>query len=127
LNCIGIIHYTMPHGDSNQALDALKISLRLRQRGGQCDSHVGTTLNNLGRVYFQRGDYERAMQAYQESLHIRQVTSGGTLDVTAVTTSTPIVWSHPSSVHTKVIYSDVCASRGMVYQLQSNYQSTKVV
>lgn len=84
LNCIGVVHYIMPNGDSDRALEAVQISLNLRRSTGMCDSHLGTTLNNLGRIYFQRGDYEQAMSAYRESLHIRQCTVSDSVDVAAV-------------------------------------------
>jgi tetratricopeptide (TPR) repeat protein len=31
---------------------------------------LGTVLNNLGRIYFTRGDYDQAMTVYQEVLEI---------------------------------------------------------
>mmetsp|Transcript_20021 Transcript_20021/g.29683 ORF Transcript_20021/g.29683 Transcript_20021/m.29683 type:complete len:722 (+) Transcript_20021:88-2253(+) len=84
LNCIGVIKYIMPCGESDQALDALHTCLRLRKCTlGENHLDVGTTWNNIGRVNFQRGDYSDAMVAYRHALRIRQAILGESIDVAA--------------------------------------------
>jgi tetratricopeptide (TPR) repeat protein len=42
LNCIGLVHYIDPHGDSDRALEAFSMSLNLRRQTGIRDCHLGT-------------------------------------------------------------------------------------
>jgi tetratricopeptide (TPR) repeat protein len=84
LNCIGVLHYIMPSGDDAIALDALQTSLNLRLAlldGDHIDD--GTTWNNVGRIFFQQGKYDRAMEAYNEALRIRRKCQGNSVDVAA--------------------------------------------
>ena len=84
LNCIGVLHYIMPSGRDAIALDSLLTSLHLRLTLLHRDHiDVGTTLNNIGRVYFQQGKYEDAMEAYKESLRVRRKCQGDSVDVAA--------------------------------------------
>jgi tetratricopeptide (TPR) repeat protein len=86
MNAVGVLHYIMPKGDSETALQALKAALTIRQRHlGPAHPQVGTTWNNIGRVYFQQGTYDRAMQAYRHALKIRQrpATDNSGVDVAA--------------------------------------------
>lgn len=84
LNCIGVIKYIMPSGESEEALDALDTCLRLRKCTlGENHLDVGTAWNNIGRVKFQRGDYTDAMVAYQHALRIRQAILGESIEVAA--------------------------------------------
>jgi tetratricopeptide (TPR) repeat protein len=65
LNCIGVLHYIMPKGDSETALDALKSAIRMRiVTLGENHIDVGTAWNNIGRIYFQQGKYDKAMDSY---------------------------------------------------------------
>jgi len=84
LNCIGVLHYMMPTGGDNVALDTLQTSLRQRIKLlGKDHIDVGTTWNNVGRVYFQLGNLDLAMEAYCEALRIRRKCQGESVDVAA--------------------------------------------
>ena len=84
LNCIGVVRYCMPSGDPNQAMKVLHQSLALRIRlQGQPHLDVGTSYNNIGRVHFQLGDYQKAMEAYKTALTIRRGVLGESIDVAA--------------------------------------------
>lgn len=84
LNCIGVLHYVMHDGDVATALESLQTSIRIRtSQLGKLHADVGTTWNNLGRVYFQQGRYGPAMKAYRQSLAIRRSAHGDSVDVAA--------------------------------------------
>lgn len=84
MNCIGVLHYITPKGDSETALEALKTSVQLRKKHlGEEHIDVGTTWNNCGRVYFQQGKYDMAMDAYRRALRIRRKEQGDSVDVAA--------------------------------------------
>jgi tetratricopeptide (TPR) repeat protein len=84
MNCIGVLHYIMQDGDSSVALETLQKALVVRQsKQGPSHIDVGTTWNNIGRIYFQQGAYDDAMKAYQSSLRIRRVVQGESVDVAA--------------------------------------------
>jgi len=84
LNCIGVLHYMMPIGDDTIAMDALQTSLQQRLKLlGENHIDVGTTWNNVGRMYFQLGKYDLAMEAYCEALRIRRKCQGESVDVAA--------------------------------------------
>lgn len=84
MNCIGVLHYIMQDGDSAVALDTLQQALVVRQsKQGLSHIDVGTTWNNIGRIYFQQGAYDDAMKAYQSSLRIRKAVQGDSVDVAA--------------------------------------------
>ncbi len=84
LNCIGVLHYVMPNGDVQIALDALQTCLKQRlELLGDDHIDVGTTWNNIGRIFFQQGKYDVAMEAYREALRIRRSCQGESVDVAA--------------------------------------------
>jgi tetratricopeptide (TPR) repeat protein len=84
MNCIGVLHYIMQDGDSDVALDTLQQALLIRQsKQGLSHIDVGTTWNNIGRIYFQQAAYDDAMKAYQSSLRIRKAVQGASVDVAA--------------------------------------------
>jgi len=84
LNCIGVLHYMMSTGDDDIAMDALQTSLQQRIRIlGKDHIDVGTTWNNVGRMYFQLGKLDSAMEAYCEALRIRRKCQGESVDVAA--------------------------------------------
>jgi tetratricopeptide (TPR) repeat protein len=84
LNCIGVLHYMMSSGNDDIALDALQTSLQQRIKLlGKDHIDVGTTWNNVGRVYFQLGRLDMAMEAYCEALRIRRKCQGESVDVAA--------------------------------------------
>jgi tetratricopeptide (TPR) repeat protein len=84
MNCMGVLNYIMPKGDSEAALEALQTSIRLRILVlGERHIDVGTTWNNIGRIYFQQGMYAQAMDAYRKALRIRRDVQGDSVDVAA--------------------------------------------
>lgn len=84
MNCIGVLHYIMPKGDSDTALEALQTSIQIRITNlGEDHIDVGTTWNNVGRIFFQQANYEEAMDAYRKSLRIRRREQGNSVDVAA--------------------------------------------
>jgi tetratricopeptide (TPR) repeat protein len=84
LNCIGVLHYMMSNGKDDIALDALQTSLRIRiELLGEDHIDVGTTWNNIGRMNFQLGKFDSAMEAYCEALRIRRKCQGESVDVAA--------------------------------------------
>ena len=86
LNCIGVLHYVMPNGDNDAALDALQQALEIRRLHlGENHIDVGTTYNNIGRVQFQFGRYDDALTAYREALRIRRLCEGNNSIDTAAT------------------------------------------
>ena len=83
-NCIGVLNYIMADGDPDMALESMKKALHIRQTLiGEEHIDCGTTWNNIGRIYFQKGDYHNAMQAYENALSIRRKTQGESADVAA--------------------------------------------
>lgn len=83
-NCIGVLHYIMPDGESSVALESLQTALTIRKSMlGREHIHVGTTYNNIGRIFFQQGMYADAMNAYQRALDIRRTVQGESVDVAA--------------------------------------------
>jgi len=84
LNCIGVLHYVMSTGEDDIALDALQTSLQQRiNLLGKDHIDVGTTWNNVGRVHFQLGKLNLAIEAYCEALRIRRKCQGESVDVAA--------------------------------------------
>jgi tetratricopeptide (TPR) repeat protein len=84
MNCIGVLHYIMPKGDSATALEALQAAISLRTTIlGDDHIDVGTTWNNIGRIYFQQAKYLDAMDAYRRALRIRRREQGDSVDVAA--------------------------------------------
>ncbi len=85
LNCIGVLHYMMPStGKNDVALDTLQTCVRLRiELLGEDHIDVGTTWNNIGRIYFQLERMNLAKDAYFEALRIRRKCQGESVDVAA--------------------------------------------
>ena len=84
MNCIGVLHYIMQEGDSDLAMKTLRKSLAIREfLLGDSHIDVGTTWNNIGRIFFQQGAYEEAMIGYQTALRIRRQVQGESVDVAA--------------------------------------------
>jgi len=98
LNCLGVLRYHMSSaGEENCALDYFQSALSIRRRialvQGEGDTsqneHIATTLNNIGRIHFQRGEYDESMMAYNEALSIRKTLFGEFhLDVAATVFNT---------------------------------------
>lgn len=76
-NSIGVLHYCCPNGENDVALKYLLKSLSHKQL---CGTLLGTVWNNVGRVHFQNGNFDRAIEAYQKALQIR---NGSCLDCAA--------------------------------------------
>ncbi|KAL9189798.1 hypothetical protein ACHAXT_009473 [Thalassiosira profunda] len=90
LNCVGVALFHGANGTKSQAKETLALnslleSLSLRKELlGPDHNDVATTLNNVGRVHFDSGEYKQALQYYRESLQIRRKLLGGEhLDVAA--------------------------------------------
>lgn len=123
MNCIGVLHYIMPKGDSDTALEALQTSIRLRVMIlGEEHIDVGTTWNNVGRIYFQQGDYANAMDSYRRALQIRKHEQGDSVDVAATICTffdpqlqarvfSPFTLVHQQSISVKCITSKVIRSK----------------
>ena len=98
LNCIGVTQYTRSNGNFEAALQALQLSLQLQHENQSSTSvdengevveeedsiDIGTTYNNIGRIYFQQKQYDHAMEAYRESLRIRLAHEGESVDCGAI-------------------------------------------
>ena len=85
LNCIGVLHYIRSNGDVKAALKALQSSLEIREKQRFEDTvDIGTTYNNIGRIYFQQKRYEKAIESYQKALRIRLAYQGESVDCGAV-------------------------------------------
>ncbi|CAJ1901356.1 unnamed protein product [Cylindrotheca closterium] len=83
-NAIGILHYVSPKGDNEIGMKALQKSLYIRlKHQGRDHLDVGTTWNNIGRLYFHDSKYYHAMAAYDESLRIRKLHHRESADVAA--------------------------------------------
>jgi tetratricopeptide (TPR) repeat protein len=73
MNCIGVVCFHMPLAVTAKAMDYYVEALKIRR---QCfgDDHrdVATTLNNIGRVHYIKGEYDYALLKYLEALRIRR-------------------------------------------------------
>eukprot|EP00970_Alexandrium_tamarense_P019939 scaffold14644_cov310-Alexandrium_tamarense.AAC.1 len=88
LNCIGVVLFHMRETRCEDVAEILDKSLSLRrelmQEGDDDGAEVATVLNNIGRVYFDSGDLEKAKGYYQQALSIRRKVLGNDhLDVSA--------------------------------------------
>jgi tetratricopeptide (TPR) repeat protein len=86
LNCLGVLYFHLPKSDTSRAMDCYTKSLAIRQEiigtVEHCD--VATTLNNIGRVHYIKGEYDLALAKYLEALRIRRSLLGRDhLDVAA--------------------------------------------
>ncbi|CAB9507431.1 Kinesin light chain [Seminavis robusta] len=90
-NCVAVLrfHQSHPSEPSDTALDYLQVALasytsvlgstsnnnsssNANNADSCCTKEVATVLSNIGRVYFLRADYEKALELFQRSLAIRQ-------------------------------------------------------
>lgn len=93
LNCIGVVLFHMRDAKRDDIQDILFQSLSIRKHilsfsgNGELyaqDANVATTLNNIGRVYFDSGKFDKAQEYYQQSLTMRRSILGPDhLDVSA--------------------------------------------
>merc|ERR1712176_838495 len=92
LNCLGVLHFHSngPDADDNNANTAMEyyqqsLSLRRAVLGIDCETkEIATTLNNIGRVYYMKGRYEKSLEFYDPALDMRRRLLGvGHIDVAA--------------------------------------------
>ncbi|CAJ1961415.1 unnamed protein product [Cylindrotheca closterium] len=85
-NCIGVIHFDMEIGDTDKAKQSLEQSLQIHRSTSSTNQlDMATVLNNLGRVYYLRSEFEDARKAYAECLRIRKrFLSNDSLDLGAI-------------------------------------------
>jgi tetratricopeptide (TPR) repeat protein len=86
-NVIGVLHFNMKSCNTGTAMQMFCQSLELYRSCRSLDRvAIATVLNNIGRVYYLRSEFEEALQMYQESLQIRQQLLGNNaIDVAATT------------------------------------------
>lgn len=85
LNAIGVVYYAISAGKLDEALEAFRTSLELRQQHmGEHHPDVGTTWNNMGRLYYIQGKYPEALHAYEQALRIRRHNNKDVLDTVDV-------------------------------------------
>ena len=98
LNCLGVLCFHLPKSATIRSMEYYMKSLEIRRHyqsnstttSGSCCSnqhqqHIATTLNNIGRVHYIKGEYDRALASYLEALRIRRLQLGKDhLDVAAV-------------------------------------------
>ena len=83
-NCLGVTKYYLSSSEesgilefSEPAMEHLEQSLRIRELStGRKTKEIATTLNNLGRVLFHRGNYDGSIKAYEEALQLRKMHHG---------------------------------------------------
>ena len=89
LNCLGVLYFHLPKAETDKAKELYTESLTIRRAvlGCDCESvEIATTLNNIGRIHYMRGEYSHALQLYQEALRMRKTLLGDDhLDVAATT------------------------------------------
>jgi tetratricopeptide (TPR) repeat protein len=86
LNCLGVLYFHMPTCDTTKAMECYVRALEMRKSlfGSEHKDGVATTLNNIGRVYYTKGEYDHALSKYIEALSIRRSILGRDhLDVAA--------------------------------------------
>jgi tetratricopeptide (TPR) repeat protein len=96
LNCLGVLNFHMPGADTSHVLSLFQESLAIRMTlfdsqttssSSGCtvvSKEVATTLNNIGRVYYMRGEHEQALQVYYQAQQMRrQLLGHDHLDVAA--------------------------------------------
>ena len=85
LNCVGVLSFHQQTDDKAKTLETFQQSLEMYQSSFESDSLViATVLNNIGRVYFLRSEFEEALLVYTEAVTIRrQVLGDLSIDVAA--------------------------------------------
>lgn len=95
LNCLGVIHLHSYGSDTEKLLRLFKQSLSLyRESLGSKQKDIATVLNNIGRVYYLRCEYENALEIYAEALSIRKEILGEDSIDSAATT-----YNHGQTYH----------------------------
>jgi len=71
INNIGYLRQHLGDTSSDEIMSAYQDSLRIKKKIlGESDLSIGTTLNNIGSVYFSNEDHKEAMNSYQQALDI---------------------------------------------------------
>ena len=85
LNCIGVLYFHLPKADTTSAMQNFNKALTIRKQiYGNENIHVATTLNNIGRVRYIKGEYDLALKNYLEALRLRRLLLGNDhLDIAA--------------------------------------------
>lgn len=88
-NCLGVLYFHLPKAETDKAKELYLESLSIRRSvlGQDCETvEIATTLNNIGRIHYMRGEYAQALRLYKEALRMRKRILGDDhLDVAAVT------------------------------------------
>jgi tetratricopeptide (TPR) repeat protein len=85
-SCIGVLFFNLATPDTESALRAFKKSFEIYQSNPTTctNSEMATLLNNFGRVFYLKGEFERAIGFYQQALAIRcQELGDNAIDVAA--------------------------------------------
>ncbi len=87
LHCLGTVMFHLRDRENQEIIHILQSALITRKLLlGSRHPDVATTLNNLGRVYFDYREIDKALSHYNEALHIRQDLFGEDhMDVSATT------------------------------------------
>lgn len=87
LNCLGVLYFHLPKADTEKAMEFYVESLAIRRAvlGADCQcKEVATTLNNIGRIHYMRGEHDKALELYRDALTMRRHLFGNDhLDVAA--------------------------------------------
>jgi tetratricopeptide (TPR) repeat protein len=73
LNCIGVLSFHSKVLDLSEPLAMLEKSLTVYETHlSDESSKIATVLNNIGRVHYEKGDYQKALNVYERALAIRR-------------------------------------------------------
>ena len=76
-SAIAVLLFHKDAADSDKALKLLRDTLKVyREQLGRHNRRVATTLNNMGRVLYMRGEFTEALDVYAEALEIRRSIDG---------------------------------------------------
>ena len=84
-NCIGVLYFNQHSCNTDEAMRMFSQSLELYRSCENKDlGSIATVLNNIGRVYYLRSEFNKALSMYQESLQTRkQLLGKDSIDVGA--------------------------------------------
>ena len=87
LNCLGVLYFHLPKAETEKAMELYLECLAIHRSvfGALCESkEVATTLNNIGRIHYMKGEHDQALAYYQDALRMRRRLLGDEhLDVAA--------------------------------------------
>jgi len=88
-NSIAVLLFHNNFSESDAALELFEWSLSVYQAHFGETREVATIMNNIGRVHYLKGDYDRALAVYEEALSIRRKVLGeSSIDVAAAVCNT---------------------------------------